>query len=152
MSEWWVERIGMANGSIVAGGSTLPLYEMSLMLHAWRTGDNSGAVLLPIIMPVLISHFGIQNTTRIYAVALVVCLLPAAYFIKPRLPEGRVHGAGGVRKPVYHPWMRDRRMWLFILINVLQGLAFFVPLTWLPSASPRAPPPGATPPVADHCP
>ncbi|GJF00861.1 MFS general substrate transporter [Phanerochaete sordida] len=113
MSEWWVERIGLANGSIVAG-------------------DNSGAVLLPIIMPVLISHFGIQNTTRIYAVSLVICLVPAAYFIKPRLPERRAH-TGGLCKPAYHPWMRDQRMWLFILINVLQGLAFFVPLTWLPT-------------------
>ncbi|GJE97512.1 MFS general substrate transporter [Phanerochaete sordida] len=113
MSEWWVERIGLANGIIVAG-------------------DNTGAVLLPLILPPLIARFGIENTTRIYAVALVVCLLPAAYFVRPRLPERRAH-ASTKPKRVYHPWMRDRRMWLFLVINVLQGLAFFVPLTWLPT-------------------
>ncbi|GJE94721.1 MFS general substrate transporter [Phanerochaete sordida] len=112
MSEWFVQRRGMANGILVAG-------------------DNLGGVLFPIIMPALISRFGIMVTTRIYAIALLVCLLPALPFMKARLPETRVHGPAPRSHP--RPWMRDRAFWFFITINTLQGFAHFVPLTWLPT-------------------
>ncbi|KIP09016.1 hypothetical protein PHLGIDRAFT_506278 [Phlebiopsis gigantea 11061_1 CR5-6] len=114
MSEWFVQRRGLANGILVAG-------------------DNTGGVLFPIILPALISKFGIMITTRIYAIALVVCLLPVLPFMKARLPEARVHGpaprSGGARSS----WMKDRTFWFFITINTLQGFAHFVPLTWLPT-------------------
>lgn len=90
-------------------------------------------MFFPIILPALISRFGIMVTTRIYAVALAVCMLPALPFLKARLPETRVHGPAPRSGP--RPWMRDRAFWFFITINTLQGFAHFVPLTWLPSAS-----------------
>lgn len=102
-------------------------------------------MLFPIILPALISRFGIKLTTRIYAIALLVCLIPALPFMKARLPESRVHGpaprAGGTRA-----WYADRTFWFFITINTLQGFAHFVPLTWLPSTStPSALSPALTP-------
>lgn len=99
-----------------------------------RTGDNIGGVLFPIILPALISRFGIMVTTRIYAVALAVCLTPALPFMKARLPESRVHGPAP-RSGSARSWTRDTKFWFFITINTLQGFAHFVPLTWLPSAS-----------------
>ncbi|GJE97534.1 MFS general substrate transporter [Phanerochaete sordida] len=116
MSEWWVERLGLANGIGVAG-------------------DNSGGVLFPIVMPALIKHFGIQNTVRIYAIALAIFLVPAAFFMKPRLPEAPADRsiAAPSPKPRDHSWMRDRRLWFFVAMNTFQGLAYFVPLTWLPT-------------------
>lgn len=112
MSEWFVQRRGLANGIIVAG-------------------DYFGGVIFPIIMPPLIARWGIQITTRIYAFTFAIVLLPALPFLKARLPESRVHGPSprsGARA-----WMKDRSFWFFIVINTLQGFAHFVPLTWLPT-------------------
>ena len=97
-------------------------------------GDNTGGVLFPIILPALISRFGIKTTTRIYSIALAICLFPVLPFMKARLPESRVHGPAP-RSSGTRTWMTDRTFWFFIAINTLQGFAHFVPLTWLPSTS-----------------
>ncbi|EKM53772.1 uncharacterized protein PHACADRAFT_98987 [Phanerochaete carnosa HHB-10118-sp] len=112
LSEWFVQRRGLASGIVVAA-------------------DNAGGVLFPIIIPALISRFGIMSTTRIYAVVLAVCLLPAIPFMKARLPESPVHGS--TLRSATRSWMHDRRFWFFIVINTLQGFAHFVPLIWLPT-------------------
>ncbi|EKM53771.1 uncharacterized protein PHACADRAFT_98814 [Phanerochaete carnosa HHB-10118-sp] len=112
LSEWFVQRRGLASGIVVAA-------------------DNIGGVLFPIIIPTLVKHFGIMITTRIYAVMLAVCLLPAVPFMKARLPESRV--GSPTRHPATRSWVHDRRFWFFVTINTIQGFAHFVPLTWLPT-------------------
>ncbi|GJE99086.1 MFS general substrate transporter [Phanerochaete sordida] len=113
MNEWFIERRGTANGIIFAA-------------------DNAGGMLFPIIMPVLIARFGVAATLRIYAVALGLCLVPAAFFLKPRLPETPA-AAPTLASKHTRRWWHDHRLWLTLALNTLQGLAHFVPLTWLPT-------------------
>lgn len=112
LSEWFVRRRGLASGIVVAA-------------------DNAGGVLFPIIVPVLIARVGIRSTTRIYAVALAVCLAAAAPFMRARLPEP--HGRAPARQLQARSWACDRRFWWFIALNAMQGFANFVPLNWLPT-------------------
>lgn len=95
-------------------------------------GSNTGGVIFPLIIPLLISRYGIETTIRIYAVALVVCLVPVLPFMKARLPESRVHGPAR-RSASIPQWLRNRDFWFFVSINTLQGFGHFVPLIWLPS-------------------
>ncbi|GJE99056.1 MFS general substrate transporter [Phanerochaete sordida] len=114
MTEWFVERRGLANGILFAA-------------------DNAGGMLFPVIMPLLISRFGVAMTLRIYGIALVLCLLPAALLLKARMPESLPNISTSEPKLEPRHWLRDRRFWFFISLNTLQGLAHFVPLTWLPT-------------------
>ncbi|GJE99057.1 MFS general substrate transporter [Phanerochaete sordida] len=114
MNEWFVERRGLANGVLFAA-------------------DNVGGILFPIVIPVLISHFGIAITLRVYAIALVLCLLPAALLLKTRRPAPCCKAPTLDRTSDRRHWLRDRRFWFFITLNTLQGLGNFVPPTWLPT-------------------
>ncbi|KZV73171.1 MFS general substrate transporter [Peniophora sp. CONT] len=112
LSEWFVERRGMANGAMFAGTAL-------------------GGLFLPLILPPLISKYGSAVTLRYLSVAAIVTLIPALPFIKPRLPESRVHGPS--RREENKEWMKDWRFWALLSINTLQGLAYFVPLVYLPT-------------------
>ncbi|GJE97515.1 MFS general substrate transporter [Phanerochaete sordida] len=123
MSEWFVARRGLANGILFGA-------------------DNAGGVLFPLIMPPLIARLGIAQTTRVYALALAVCLLPAAWVMKARTPaqssncatkEAKEMKKAGKSEEKTRAWLRDRRFWFFAIMNTLQGLAHFVPTTWLPT-------------------
>ncbi|GJE97530.1 hypothetical protein PsYK624_137510 [Phanerochaete sordida] len=112
ISEWFVCRRGLACGIVNAA-------------------DSVGGVLFPVVFPPLIARCGIKNTTRIYAAALAVCLLPCALFMHPRLPEPRWRAPA--QTAIKRSWIRDRRFWVFIVINTLQGFAHYIPLIWLPT-------------------
>ncbi|VDB91914.1 unnamed protein product [Peniophora sp. CBMAI 1063] len=96
LSEWFVERRGMANGAMFAGTAL-------------------GGLFLPLILPPLITSYGSAVTLRYL----------------PRLPESRVQGPS--RREESQAWMKDWRFWALLLINTLQGLAYFVPLVYLPT-------------------
>lgn len=113
LSEWFVERRGMANGAMFAGTAL-------------------GGLFLPLILPSLIAKHGAAVTLRYLSVAAIATLIPALPFIKPRLPESRVHGA--IRRAEdSRAWLRDWRFGVLLFINTLQGLAYFVPIIYLPS-------------------
>ncbi|KZV73170.1 MFS general substrate transporter [Peniophora sp. CONT] len=112
MSEWFVERRGTANGIMFAGTAL-------------------GGLFLPLILPPLISAHGTSVTLRYLSVAVIALLIPAIPFIKPRLPESRVHGPG--RREDNTTWMTDWRLWALLCINTIQGFAYFVPIVYLPT-------------------
>ena len=62
-------------------------------------------------------------------------MVPILPFLRPRLPESRVHGPG----PSAHSnhtnrsWAKDPMFLLAVLANTFQGFAYFIPLIWLPS-------------------
>lgn len=114
MTEWFVKRRGLANGILFAA-------------------DNAGGMLFPIVMPILISRFGITMTLRIYAIALAACLIPAAFLLRTRRASSPPADVKLSLKPTSGFWLRDNRFWFFIALNTIQGLAHFVPLTWLPT-------------------
>ncbi|KAL1683374.1 major facilitator superfamily domain-containing protein [Schizophyllum commune] len=113
MSQWFVERRGMANGIMFAGTSV-------------------GGVVVPLALPPLIARFGIPTTLRIFAGAILAALVPFLPFIRGRLPE--------VRNQVHGPEPRNRKEWykeesflLLLATNTLQAFGYFVPLLWLPT-------------------
>ena len=120
MSEWFVRRRGMANGVMFAGTSV-------------------GGLFLPLLLPNLINAYGVATTLRILSISIVVFILPSLPFLRPRLPERRVHAPGTRHSVDSEERMRKTELlknpnFIFgIAANTLQGLAYFVPLLWLPS-------------------
>ena len=98
---------------------------------AMFAGTALGGLFLPLVLPPLISAHGPSATLRYLSVSAIAVLIPALPFIKPRLPESRVHGPA--RREETRAWMRDWRFLALLMINTLQGLAYFVPLVYLPS-------------------
>ncbi|KAJ6504721.1 major facilitator superfamily domain-containing protein [Mycena vitilis] len=118
MSEWFVARRGMANGILFAGTS-------------------AGGSLLPLLLPPMISKYGISKTLRILGIAIAillrVVLLP---LMKPRLPQTRVHVYGPAPRGALRPqhWLQHHKSFLvFLEANTLQGFGYFVPILYLPT-------------------
>ncbi|KAL1676857.1 major facilitator superfamily domain-containing protein [Schizophyllum commune] len=84
MSQWFLDRRGIANGVIFAGTSV-------------------GGVALPLAFPPLIARFGIPISLRIFAGLTLAILLPFLPFVKGRLPEThtQVRGPEPIRKSVW---------------------------------------------------
>ncbi|KAJ7506746.1 MFS general substrate transporter [Mycena galericulata] len=116
MSEWFVARRGLANGILFAG-------------------TDAGGVLIPLVLPLLISNYGLSKTLRILGIAMAVLLFPILPFIKGRLPQARVHIQGPVPRGAPGPqsWMRQKSFWILIAVNTLQSSANFVPILYLPT-------------------
>ncbi|KAJ3490665.1 hypothetical protein NLI96_g1266 [Meripilus lineatus] len=113
IAEWFVQRRGLATGVIFSGTAT-------------------GGLLLPLILPQFITKFGAAKTLRYLAVAKLIMLTLTLPFIRPRLPVARVHGPSA-RSRGDRSWLKEKTLWLMIFANTLQGIAYFVPVVWLPS-------------------
>ncbi|KAI5122774.1 hypothetical protein M0805_000118 [Coniferiporia weirii] len=117
LSEWFVKKRGLANGVMFSGTAT-------------------GGLFLPLILPRLISSYGTSKTLRILSIAILVIVLPAMPFLRPRLPESRVH-APEVRSTTdlrwRWSWIKDPVFMTYLLANTIQGLAYFLPFLWLPT-------------------
>ncbi|KAK0504327.1 major facilitator superfamily domain-containing protein [Armillaria luteobubalina] len=112
MSEWFVARRGLANGIIFAGTAT-------------------GGLILPLILPELISRYGTAKTSRILSVALAALLLPVLPFVKPRIPISR--NQQQVAPPRSREWIKSTSFWILLAANTFQGFGYFVPIVWLPT-------------------
>ena len=104
-------------------------------------GTGVGGLFLPVALPILVNTYGVTSTLRILSVSIVVLVLPGLPFLRPRLPESRmrvletrphVEAEERVRKMEV---LKDPSFIVGITANTLQGLAYFVPLLWLPSES-----------------
>ncbi|KAJ7133632.1 major facilitator superfamily domain-containing protein [Mycena epipterygia] len=113
MSEWFVVRRGMANGILFAG-------------------TGAGGVLLPLVLPPLISAYGSSKTLRILAIAIALLLLPLLPFVKGRLPQTRAQIHGPAPRGAAD-WMKQKSFWAFLAVNTLQAFGYFVPIAYLPT-------------------
>ncbi|KAI0345863.1 MFS general substrate transporter [Trametopsis cervina] len=117
MSEWFVARRGLANGVINAGTAL-------------------GGLILPLILPPLMQRFGTSKTLRYLSIAegaLLVCALP---FVRGRLPESRVNGPNTRLRSSTQPtrsYITNKSFLIILFATLVQGLAYFVPLLWLPA-------------------
>ncbi|KAJ7163485.1 major facilitator superfamily domain-containing protein [Mycena crocata] len=116
MSEWFVVRRGLANGILFAGTAV-------------------GGLLLPLVLPALISKYGSSKTLRIVAIGIAILLFPLLPFVKGRLPQtrARIHGPAPRGASGPHDWMKHKAFWIFLAVNTLQGFAYFVPIVYLPT-------------------
>lgn len=131
LSEWFVERRGLASGVLFAGSA-------------------SGGFILPLILPHLITTVGVAKTLRIISFVVLGLLAPLLPFVKGRLPASRIHGPAA--RASDRTWLRSQSFWLLIATNTLQSFGMrpscsspisrseprfsghFVPMNWLPSS------------------
>ena len=78
----------------------------------------------------IIALYGAPRTLRYFAVAMAAMLLPVLPYIKGRLPA-RVYGPAP--RSSNRDWLRNPSFWLYTVVNLIQGFAYFMPIVWLPS-------------------
>jgi MFS transporter, MCT family, solute carrier family 16 (monocarboxylic acid transporters), member 10 len=112
LSEWFIVRRGFANGIVFAGTAC-------------------GGLILPLLLPTLLSKYGISISLRIIGVGMTILLFPLLPFVKGRLPDVQVRGPEprGSRNNLF----KDSRFFMLLAVNGMQGFAHFVPIVWLPS-------------------
>jgi MFS family permease len=110
IEEWWVARRGFAYGATMAG--------LGL----------SGAIL-PVVLQWLLDSYGFRTTLRVCALSVLVLVLPVLFSFKPRLPLSQTTQSRDF----------DMSFWtcsnflIFQSGNILQGLGYFLPATYLPT-------------------
>lgn len=114
LPEWFIDRRGLANGVAFAGTA-------------------AGGLIIPLVLPHLISAYGTAKSLRILSIFLLCALLPLLPFIKGRLPASRSRVLGPAPRGSRNEWIGNALFWVLIATNTLQGFAYFVPLVWLPS-------------------
>ncbi|KAJ4471357.1 major facilitator superfamily domain-containing protein [Lentinula edodes] len=115
LSEWFHHKRGFANGVVSAGTAV-------------------GGILLPLILPPLLSSYGPPKTLRILSIAIALLLGPLLPLIKGRLPESRIRALGPTpRGRGNTEWTRSMSFWVLVVANTLQGFGYFVPIVWLPT-------------------
>ncbi|KAJ4499326.1 major facilitator superfamily domain-containing protein [Lentinula lateritia] len=111
-------------GALYAIGGSM-LYIPCISFHRKRgfangvvsAGTAVGGILLPLILPPLLSSYGPTKTLRILSIAIALLLVPLLPLIKGRLPESRIRAMGPTP----------------LVANTLQGFGYFVPIVWLPT-------------------
>ncbi|KAJ3920266.1 major facilitator superfamily domain-containing protein [Lentinula edodes] len=112
---WLYYKRGFANGVVSAGTAV-------------------GGILLPLILPPLLSSYGPPKTLRILSIAIALLLVPLLPLIKGRLPESRIRAMGPTpRGRGNTEWTRSMSFWVLVVANTLQGFGYFVPIVWLPT-------------------
>ncbi|KAI5896482.1 MFS general substrate transporter [Schizophyllum commune H4-8] len=111
MNEWFVRLRGTATGIMFAGTA-------------------AGGLILPLAFPRIIARYGAPKTLRYFAVAMAAMLLPVLPYIKGRLPA-RVYGPAP--RSSKRDWLRNPSFWLYTVVNLIQGFAYFMPIVWLPT-------------------
>ncbi|KAL1719596.1 major facilitator superfamily domain-containing protein [Schizophyllum commune] len=111
MNEWFVRLRGTATGIMFAGTA-------------------AGGLILPLAFPRIIAKYGAPKTLRYFAVAMAAMLLPVLPYIKGRLPA-RVYGPAP--RSSNRDWLRNPSFWLYTVVNLIQGFAYFMPIVWLPT-------------------
>ncbi|KAJ3901964.1 major facilitator superfamily domain-containing protein [Lentinula edodes] len=114
-TQWFHHKRGFANGVVFAGTAV-------------------GGILLPLILPPLISSYGPPKTLRILSIAIALLIVPLLPLIKGRLPESRIRAMGPTpRGRGNAEWTKSISFWILVLANTFQGFGYFVPIVWLPT-------------------
>lgn len=110
ISEWFVQRRGLAFGIMWAG-------------------TGLAGTVVPFLLQWLLDYYGYRTTLRIWAIALTLLASPCLYFIRPRLP---ITNANSFR-PIEISFLKHAQFWIFQTGNILQSLGFFLPTLYIPS-------------------
>jgi MFS transporter, MCT family, solute carrier family 16 (monocarboxylic acid transporters), member 10 len=128
LSEWFVERRGLANGVIFAGTRCARIYDH---FTDFLAGTAIYGLILPLLLPICFDAWGTVVTLRALSVAFVVSLVPVLPFIRGRLPETRIRGPAA--RASDRSWARSPLFWTLVIMYTLQGFGHFLPILWLPS-------------------
>ncbi|KAK4686345.1 hypothetical protein P7C73_g3793, partial [Tremellales sp. Uapishka_1] len=112
MFEWWRYRRGMATGVMFSG-------------------TGLGGLVMPFVSSALLQRYGRKTTLISLAVGYVFLLSLLIPFIRPRLPlPAKTHRAA---PKIDWLFLNHQAFWLLFLGVLSQGLAAFIPSTYIPS-------------------
>ncbi|KAF9052588.1 major facilitator superfamily domain-containing protein [Rhodocollybia butyracea] len=112
MTQWFVERRGLASGIMIAGASL-------------------GGVCLPLILSSLLGRFGVPWTMRIWASITLVIGTLAIYFSNPRLPP--VSDTPGAKLVFSLRSFMSIQFLSIALASCIQAAAYFPVTVFLPT-------------------
>ncbi|CAJ0552439.1 Ff.00g064180.m01.CDS01 [Fusarium sp. VM40] len=112
VEEWFVERRGLALGTMWAG-------------------TGVGGCTIPLLLEFLLGKYGFRTTLRLWSGLLFAVTIPLLYFVKPRVKPSQVHGQS-VRR-INLGFVLNGKFLLYQLPSMIQALGFFIPSIWLPS-------------------
>ncbi|KAB5595997.1 Mitogen-activated protein kinase organizer 1 [Ceratobasidium theobromae] len=93
-------------------------------------GTAVGGLVLPLILPSIIRPQGTTITLRYLSIAIFVLLSSVLPFVRPRLPEDRIHTLAANSRT---SWSTNTSFWLLLFVTALQGLAYFLPVIYIPT-------------------
>ncbi|KAK8869677.1 hypothetical protein IAR55_000245 [Kwoniella newhampshirensis] len=112
MFEWWFNRRGLATGIMFAG-------------------TGAGGLVMPLISSALLQKYGKRTTLLAIGISYAILLGSLVPFIRPRLPPTP---PSATRSPKLDwSFLRHLPFWLLWCGVLFQGLAAFMPCTYLPS-------------------
>lgn len=112
VEEWFVERRGLALGTMWAG-------------------TGVGGCTIPLLLEFLLGKYGFRTTLRLWSGLLFAVTILLLYFVKPRVKPSQVHGQS-VRR-INLGFVLNGKFLLYQLPSMIQALGFFIPSIWLPS-------------------
>ncbi|KAF2173734.1 hypothetical protein M409DRAFT_62010 [Zasmidium cellare ATCC 36951] len=110
IDEWFIQRKGLAFGI------------------CWTATGTSGAII-PFLFQWLLNQYGFRTALRVWAVISACIVPPALMVMKTRIPPSQVSSL----RPLNLSFLKQQPFWWFQAGNFAQGLAYFVPLLWIPS-------------------
>ncbi len=110
LNEWFVDRRGLALGILCAATGVSGLF-------------------YPFVLEILLNRYGPATTLRVIAIALTILCGPVLPLLKGRYP---ITHREKLSEPDYS-FFKTPLFYVFSLVVLLQGLAFYFPLIYLPS-------------------
>ncbi|EGG07860.1 uncharacterized protein MELLADRAFT_85153 [Melampsora larici-populina 98AG31] len=111
LAEWWVDRRGLAGGIMFSGASVFGL-------------------LYPPVLEWSLKNYGTAITYRAFAVFWLIIVLPMMPFFHGRLPMAHRRNP---QKSSMTRYLKTPLFWAFMLVTLIQSLAFFVPSLYMPA-------------------
>ncbi|RDW77830.1 hypothetical protein BP6252_05883 [Coleophoma cylindrospora] len=111
LNDWFVKRRGLAYG---------------IQLSA----SGIGGLVLPFPLQALLKRWGFSITLRIYAVTIVVIVGPALLLLRSRSPSTTTPKT---KVKVDYSVMRKPIFFVLAIVNILQGLAYYLPDIYIPA-------------------
>lgn len=110
LNEWFVERRGLAYG---------------IQLSA----SGIGGLILPFLLQILLDSYGYAVTLRLYILIILGLVGPAILLLRSR---PRVSDEKPIKARIDYAVLRKPVFYILAVENLLQGLAFSIPLFYLP--------------------
>lgn len=136
-----VTHLILSQGVLFGIGASAAYYPVFLFIDEWfvlRKGfayglcwGSSGlcGLVFPYVLSWLLDHYGFRTTLRVWAFVNVALLLPAMYFLKPRLPSSmNVH----YRRPRLS-FITSPLFLTYLIGSIVLSLGYFLPGIYLPS-------------------
>ncbi|EGG07861.1 uncharacterized protein MELLADRAFT_105313 [Melampsora larici-populina 98AG31] len=103
---------------------------ITLVLPFWRNGASAFGLVYPPVLEWSLKKYGSAITYRAFAVFWLVVILPMIPFFHGRLPMAHRRNPQNLFMSRY---LKRPLFWAFMLVTLIQSLAFFVPSLYMPA-------------------